>query len=166
MKWGLFVLTDMPVVTLSWLGPAVKTGLQNISGQLFPGTCALWPLTPYATPLPSITAVEVFVLGDENGPTRLFCVTASTAAQREASHDQSLPSTKHTGVNLRASCCVCVHKSKSMCVHLHPQYIFYILYNSPDIIIYTMAMENACFWLAGKLKLGIRTPQTYPVLNH
>lgn len=83
MKWGLFVLTDMPVVTLSWLGPAVKTSLQNIRGRLFPGTCALWPLTPTPPLYPPITAVEVFVLGDDNGPTRLFCVTASTAAERE-----------------------------------------------------------------------------------
>lgn len=41
MKWGLFVLTDAPVVMLSWPGPPVKTGLQNVRGQLFPETCAL-----------------------------------------------------------------------------------------------------------------------------
>lgn len=46
LVWGLFVLTDVPVVMLSWLGPAVKTGLQNVRGRLFPETCALWLLTP------------------------------------------------------------------------------------------------------------------------
>ena len=116
MKWGLFVLTDMPVVTLSWLGPTIKTSLQNVRGRLFPGACALWPLTP-APPLhpPPVTAVEVFVLGDENGAARLFCVTASTSAEwellgvfKKASHDQSSPCRKHTGVNLRAASCVCV----------------------------------------------------------
>lgn len=75
MKWGFvnggcrgFVVTDIPVVTLSWLGPSVKTSLQNVRGRLFPGTCALWPLThpPSTTSPPTGPAVVVFVLGDEN----------------------------------------------------------------------------------------------------
>lgn len=41
MKWGLFILTFMFVITLSWLGLAVKISQQNVRGQLFPGTCAL-----------------------------------------------------------------------------------------------------------------------------
>lgn len=42
-RWGCggFVFTDIPVVTLSWPDPAVKTSLQNVRGRLFPGTCAL-----------------------------------------------------------------------------------------------------------------------------
>lgn len=41
LKWALFVLTDGPVVTLSWLIMVVKAPLQNASATLFPGTCAL-----------------------------------------------------------------------------------------------------------------------------
>lgn len=32
MKWGLFILTFMLVVTLSWLGLAVQISQQNVRG--------------------------------------------------------------------------------------------------------------------------------------
>lgn len=74
--------------------------------------CSLTP-DPCTNPPPPTAAVEVFVLGDESGATRLFCVTAFTSPEKEAlafffflkvSHDQSLPFRKHMGVNMRAAC--------------------------------------------------------------
>lgn len=144
LVWGLFVLTDVPVVMLSWLGPAVKTGLQNVRGRLFPETCALWLLTPAPALRPPHWCCRGLCFRGMRMEQQGFSVSLPQHRLKErlwflkVSHDQSLPSRKHMAVNMRAACCM-------LQVHVC------------SCTILLMFMGNACFWLAGKTQQCIRT---------
>lgn len=130
MKWGLFILTDMPVVTVSWLGPAVKTNRQNVRGRLFSWNMCSLTLDPCTAPYPPHYCCRGLCFRGWEWANKAFLCHCLDSGWKRASHEPSWASRKHAGVNLRAACVfICILSSLYTTSILYTTTIQYSWYN-------------------------------------